>query len=370
MTTNAFLTICCLIVSFSSTLSAKITFVHPGVIHSQSSLDFVQAKIAAKEEPWLEAWNQLKSSRYLRSNWEPSPRAHVERGPSNNPNIGSNEFSSNGRAAYTNALYWALTGDIKKAQKAAQILNAWSSTLKTVSNHDARLLIGMSGLPYIVAAELLTHTWNGWPKKERTQFAQMLRKVWYPIIKDFYPTANGNWDASMIQTMIAMGVHLDDRRIFERATDYYREGKGNGAVDNYFMKSGQCQESGRDQNHTQMGLEFLANTCETAWVQGVDLYGAHDNRLLKGFEYTARYNLGNRVRYVPHKSYQGRYYYKKISSEDRGRLRGMYEKIYNHYHNRKGLKAPYTKQAALKNRPESGRESLPWSTLMFAEMPN
>lgn len=40
----------------------------------------------------------------------------------------------------------------------------------------------------------------------------------------------------------------------------------------------QCQETGRDQAHAQMGLEFLSNTAETGWIQGVDLYRALDHR--------------------------------------------------------------------------------------------
>ena len=76
-----------------------------------------------------------------------------------------------------------------------------------------------------------------------------------------------------------------------------------GAIGNYFNDFGQCQESGRDQGHTQMGLEYLANTCETAWSQGVDLNGALDNRLLLGFEYTAKYNLGHDGPYEPFESF-------------------------------------------------------------------
>ncbi|MFT5131337.1 MAG: hypothetical protein ACI8W8_004973, partial [Rhodothermales bacterium] len=93
----------------------------------------------------------------------------------------------------------------------------------------------------------------------------MLRRVFYPVIKDFYPTANGNWDASMIQTMIAMGIFLDDRPMFERAVAYYRQGKGNGAIEKYLNDFGERQESGRDQLHVQMGLGFLACSCEMAW---------------------------------------------------------------------------------------------------------
>ena len=75
-----------------------------------------------------------------------------------------------------------------------------------------------------------------------------------------------------------------------------------------------------------------------------------DNRLLKGFEYTAKYNLGFDVPYEPYESVEGRYHYKTLSTDSRGRLRSMYERVLNHYQNRKGLAAPYTEQAALKLR--------------------
>jgi len=84
------------------------------------------------------------------------------------------------------------------------------------------------------------------------------------VVDDFYPTANGNWDAAMIHPMMAMGVFLDDRTIFGRAVDYYLHGYGNGAISNYLD------------------------------VQG-------ENRLLTGYEYTAKYNLGHDVPYEPYR---------------------------------------------------------------------
>jgi hypothetical protein len=228
---------------------------------------------------------------------------------------------------------------------------------------------------------LLKHTWDGWPQHEQAQFEKMLRDIFYAVIKDFYPSANGNWDASMLQTMLAMGVYLDDQAMFDRGVEYYLNGEGNGAVRNYFKPTGQCQESGRDQAHTQMGLDFLACTCEIAWNQGVDLYGAYNNHLLKGFEYTAKYNLGFDVPYEPYRSFEGRYYYKSISDNSRGRLRPMYEKVLNHYENRKGLEAEFTRQAAMKLREGSDarnsqgrrsrrRRSSALDTLMFAYQVN
>ena len=326
----------------------KNQFVHPGVAHSRQGIAFVKAKIDAKEEPWLRNWQRLKKSEHAELDWKPMPYARVERGPYNHPNIGSSEFSEDGLAAYVHALCWNISGKEAHARKAAEILDAWSGKLEAIGNHDAALLVGMSGFHYCIAAELVKHTWNGWPEPNQARFAKMAREVWYPIIKDFYSSANGNWDASMIQTMMAMGVFLEDQAMFDRAKNYYLTGKGNGAIGMYFKPSGQCQESGRDQSHTQMGLEFLANSCETGWIQGVDLYGALDNRLLKGFEYTAKYNLGNEVPYERYVSFEGRYKYNKISEKARGRFRPMYQRVYNHYHNRKKVDAPFTKQAVEK----------------------
>ncbi len=354
------------------------SFTHPGITHTQASIDFVGDKIASGEEPWAAAWKEIQASRYADLEWQPQPRAHVERGPYNKPNIGSSEFSSDANAAYLHALQWALTGKAVYAKKAAEILNSWSSTLETVTNHDARLLVGMEGYDFCNAAELLKYTWDGWPEKDQVQFEKMLRGVFYPVIKDFYPSANGNWDASMLQTMLAMGVYLDDQAMFDRGVEYYLNGKGNGAVRNYFKPSGQCQESGRDQAHTQMGLDFLACTCEIAWNQGIDLYGAYENRLFKGFEYTAKYNLGFDVPYEPYRSFEGRYHYKSISDDSRGRLRPMYEKVLNHFENRKGHESTFTRQAAMALRESSNerraqegrrsrrRRSSALDTLMFA----
>jgi len=363
--------LCCVgLVSPAMCDEIPAAFVHPGISHNQAELAFVKSKRKSGEQPWQRAGEKLRSSSYASLSWKPRPVAHVERGAYNRPDIGGTFFLRDGTAAYTHALLWALTDNKAHAAKAAGILDAWSSRLESVRNHDAKLLVGMGGIHYCNAAELLKHTWTGWPKKSQDAFAAMLRKVLYPVIEDFFPTANGNWDASMIQTMLAMGIHLDDEAMFRKAVDYFLKGKGNGAVNHYFNRFGQCQESGRDQGHTQMGLEYLLNASEIAFKQGVDLYGAYDNRLARGFEYTARYNLGGDVPFEYYESYRGRYKHRKISAKSRGRLRPMYEKVYNHYHNRMKMPMPWCGKAIEKTRPEcGGSSSVPWSTLMYADQP-
>jgi len=156
--------------------------------------------------------------------------------------------------------------------------------------------------------------------------------------------------------------------MFQKAVDYFLHGVGNGAVNHYFKETGQCQESGRDQGHTQMGLEYLVNSAEIAWKQGVDLYSAYNNRLAKGFEYVAKYNQGEDVPFEYYESYQGKYKHTVISEKGRGHLRAMYEKIVNHYYNRMGMDMIWCRKAIEKTRIETGG-TMPWSTLMYAEQP-
>ena len=190
------------------TESTVTKFVHPGVLHSEAELTFIKQKIADGEEPWKSAWEELQSSRPSRSRsrrrssrstgpssleYKPKPYAKVVRGASNNPDIGSSEFSNDGIAAYAHALQWRLTGKQTHATKSIEILNAWSKTLKSISGHDGRLLIGMSGIAYCNAAELVRHSDAGWKVEDQQRFEQMLRKVFYPVIQDFIlpPMATG-----------------------------------------------------------------------------------------------------------------------------------------------------------------------------------
>ncbi len=149
------------------------------------------------------------------------------------------------------------------------------------------------------------------------------------------------------------------------------DGSGDGSLLHYVInESGQCQESGRDQGHAQLGIALLAAACEIGWHQGIDMYGAVDNRLLKGFEYAAKYNLGNDVPFVPYIDRTGKYKASVISQINRGRFPPVYEMVYNHYQNRMGIAAPFTAQVAARIRPEAGAIDHPGlGTLLFSLPP-
>src|SRR5208282_5896524 len=102
---------------------------------------------------------------------------------------------------------------------------------------------------------------------------------------------------------------------------------------------------------------------------GVDLYGAYDNRLLKGFEYTAKYNLGGEVSFTPTSDRTGKYVHQHASVRT-DRLIQIYEMVYNHYVNRVGVPAPFTTRAATARRPETlAVDQVGGGTLLFSRPP-
>jgi hypothetical protein len=68
----------------------------------------------------------------------------------------------------------------------------------------------------------------------------------------------------------------------------------------------------------------------------------------------------------------GKYTAKAISPKVRGRLRPVYEMVWNHYHNRRGIEASFTRQAIEKVRPEGAATAADhpgFGTILFARPP-
>ena len=251
-------------------------FVHPGLLHTQADLDRMRQCVAAGKEPWKGGFEKLRLDPPSRPDWKlRGPFEVVTRG--SDLSRGNPQMVLDGNAAYQNALMWCVTGNEAHAHKAVEILNAWALKLRKMDGRDVQLSAGLNGFKFVSAAELMRHTYPAWPREAVARFERMLKEAMLPPIKEFAPFANGNWDAACLVTMMATGVFCDDRELFNRATTYFRSGQGNGRLVHYvFNETGQCQESGRDQQHTQLGLGLLAEACEIAWHQGVDLYAEAD----------------------------------------------------------------------------------------------
>ena len=182
----------------------------------------MKAKIAAGEEPWKSAFTATSASSYASATNTPAPVANVVCGPSSNPDVGCSDEKNDATAAYTQALLWYLTGDEAYAKSSIHIMNAWSSTLQHHTNSNAPLQSAWVGSVFPRAAEIIRYSNAGWSAADVAQFGAMLENVYLPEVIHGAPKENGNWELSMAEATIAIGVFLDDRATFDKGLALWR----------------------------------------------------------------------------------------------------------------------------------------------------
>jgi hypothetical protein len=306
-------------------------FVHPGMEQSRDDLAYLKQQIVAGKQPWKTAFDNLKQRTSL--DFEPKPFTHISVGPYGANSIGGREYEQSARASYNHALVWYVTGDKAYADKAIEILNAWAYRLWDFDANNAKLNVGLFAPLFLNAAEILRYTDSGWKDVDKEQFLKLTLGVFYPTVKDFFTEANGNWDASIINTLLCIGVYTDNHEIFNRGLERFYRGPGNSGIAKYIYPTGQCQETTRDWGHVQLGIGEFAKAAQVAWTQGLDIYGFADDRLALGFEYTSKYLLGEEIPV-----------FGVLSDRDKDKTRDIYHSIFNHYLEVKGIELPYTRR--------------------------
>ncbi len=270
---------------WSAETVAAQKFIHPGIDQTAADMAYMKKQVKAGVQPWKNAFERLKSASDLQ--FEIKPFTHVFRGAYGKPNIGGDDLLKGSNLAYDCALMGYLTGDKAYTNKAIAILDAWSPVLWDLDLNDAKLIVGWTGHILCNAAEILRYTGSGWSQKGIDRFTRMMMEVYYPLIRFYYPQANGNWDGSIIHSILALAIFTDNREMFNNGLDHFYHAPVNGSIFKYIYPSGQCQESMRDQGHVQLGLGEFAGAAKVAFTQGVDLFSIADNRIALGYEYTA-----------------------------------------------------------------------------------
>lgn len=348
-------------------------FVHPGVLHTKVRMEQIRKLAEDKDSEAYASFLLLKEHPCAQADYKmEGPFETISRDGS----FGwtKSKMERDFSAAYLNALMWGITGEEAHARKAAEVLTAYARTLKRIPDtNDAPLLAGLEGFKIVYSLEMLKHSWRKMPAKDYEEAQRMLTGLFLPVLETFYkrnPYTNGNWGVIATKTYMAAAILLDDNEMYEKARAFYLGARDNGTLENYIDgETGQLQESGRDQSHCMLGLGAMATVCELAWQQNDDLYSAMDNRLLKGYEYVARYNLGYEVPFKRWTDITGKYCdWVKVSDRARGRYMYVFDIAYNHYVNRMGMPMPFTQQVLERIRPEGyDRDQPGFGTLLFNE---
>jgi predicted outer membrane protein len=333
---------------------AAPAFLHPGILVTRAQLDFVKENIRRGAEPWASAFLRAKSDRHGALTYVPHPPlGHgatdttpatedgiVLCGSFSDPDVHCSDEKEDGVAAYTQALLWYLSGDERYARNAIAILNGWA-ILEDHRFFNAALQAGWMGTMFARAAELMQIS-PLWTPTEVAGFKTMMRHAFVPLLLAARPGRapvgdasygqNGNWVLSIADSLIALGVLLDDRHVYDSGVGLWRDrvppycylssldgthpriptgGYGGSNTGNaspptrtgdpygYWGQAGGTsvralfdgvsQETCRDLEHVQFGLAALTNGAETARIQGLDLYREEPLRIAACMEFAALY---------------------------------------------------------------------------------
>ncbi|MCQ2095517.1 MAG: alginate lyase family protein [Bacteroidaceae bacterium] len=346
-------------------------FAHPGLLHGTDDIERMTRLIERKYPVAFVSYEKLLADSRSSADYKPrGPFDIIARDGVYQSRRKPSEDDC--AAAYYNALLWAVTKDDAHGRKAMEIIRLYADSLKCITGTEAPLCAGLQGFMLLNACELMRYMprmqsegtdtmMSTWTKLDTRNVERMIKYVFVPHIDEFRkaaPCTNGSWGIAVNKLRIAVAVFTEDRKMLREALEYHcgtnEQGRNdNGSLANYIGVSGQCQESGRDQRWVMTSLGSMAEFCEVAWNQGLDIYGEKENRLLSGYEYMCKANLGFEVPFEQWKDKSGKYsQWKVICEAGMGEWRNVLEIAYNHYVGRKDLKMPYTAMALRHVRPE------------------
>lgn len=313
--------------------SAVPAFSHPGIGIGAGRLDLLRANISAGVQPY--AANYANTVSRVTTNGLPvytaTPAAVVGCNASTATDTAHPCYweRKDSERAYQYALLANLDPDrsarARYAAKAIEIINAWSSTLTahqdpggTFSLGQTRLNSSWAAMNWTRAGELVRYpTYPGdpslWTAAQVSAFNTMLTNAYRPWVEPAHSGGGANLLMSMADAYVSIAVFQNDRARFNAALDRWRaqlrsvlylssDGAqplpfvGQAQTDIGYMRSywysnyfvnGQEGEICRDVSHASMSFAALANTAETARLQGVDLYGENDVRIRTAVEYNA-----------------------------------------------------------------------------------
>jgi alginate lyase len=281
----------------------SLEFVHPGLMVTNANIELAKNQISAKKDPWLSSWNRLISLQDSNTSYTSSAVNTIYRSDWGTNKANTQLLWQDIAAAFNLALRWKISGDTQYADAAAKILVSWGETLQTLGGGDDKYLTaGLQGYELANAAELL-RDYPPFVKNGLAIVTDMLLRVILPMNEKFLnhgePSEHNvkhffaNWELCNVASAMAIGVLAENRTAWDFGVNYFKNGSGNGCIDNAITNIvqepgtgnplGQGQESGRDQGHSALDFQLLGVIGQQAWNQGVDLFSYNGNRILLGY---------------------------------------------------------------------------------------
>lgn len=275
------------------------TFVHPGVLNTQASLDLIGSQANGGDPGRLASYQKVLD--FINSQTYPTSfPSTVVVGSNGATSPSKDQIRNNAELAYALALRWAKTGNSTYAAQTIGILNGWAyhfqnyALLNSSTNPNQPDLEASWTTPsFVAAAEIIRYyTVNGqsagWSAADISQFSNFLNTVKNNYINNI-PQYNNNWDASAGYAKMAIGIFLNSTTVYQNGYNFIMTN-----LPLVINSDGTLPElCGRqDCVHFQYSLTAFAYAAELARIQGDNaIWTANSGLISAGYDYMrAAYN--------------------------------------------------------------------------------
>lgn len=269
-----------------------------------------------------------------------------------------------------------ITKDDAHWKRSTTILDAWGSNLTSIIGTDRSLMIGLDGDLFVNAAEIMR--WEGGWVEQGAKWqggSGFSIQLYWLFARQSVIIGQANYGIVSIKALLSFAVYLDDVAMYNYALYAYKNDLCAGIESTIDSSTGQSSESGRDQSHAMTGLGWLALAARVVNNQGYNLFTYGNNLLLKGSEYSAKYNSNETVPYDP-KFYRCEAVlvngpWSKISTDQRGIQKQVwdilhYSAVANKWEDPWTSKAKAVTDALGGERRVTANDMPSWGDLLFA----
>jgi hypothetical protein len=276
------------------TTEAVTTFVHPGVLNTQASLDLIASQVNGGDATRTAYYQKVLD--YINSHAYPTSfPATVVVGSNGATTPSKDQIRKDAELAYATALRWAKTGNATYATQTIAILNGWSYNFQNYGLKDASTNANQPDLEaswttpsFVAAAEIIRYykvngVGAGWSAADITQFSSFLNNVKNNYINNTPTSYNNNWDTSAAYAKMAIGVFLNSASVFQAGEDMIKQ-----YLPIVIQSDGTLPElCGRtDCVHYQYTLTALAYAAQIAEIQGDNsIWTANSSRIRAGYDF-------------------------------------------------------------------------------------
>lgn len=328
------------------------------VFLTPTRIDIIKERIEQKQEPQYSAFLALK--KYVQENKERKPHAPNEwyvpgyYDDAKGHTAAKQGLQDDANTAYEFALYCRLTGDESYAKAAARLIDAWATTVESMSDKDDSTLSFSYHFPALIFAADLIQSFTDWPSHKQQAFQTFVRAKALPMNTMGRKNNWGNWGLVLV---MASASYLGDGPLFETSVARWKEFiESQIADDGHLPHEVNRSEGQRGIWYSHFSLMPQTIAAEIARVNGVDLFD---------YESTSKRNLKSAYEKIAHWTLKPEEfsYFKGKTNEMLGKdYYSYFEILLPHWENQDA------RDLIMNHRPQTARHCTPFLTLTHGDI--